>query len=43
MVMEEFAVIGEIPLGDEPVIVNPATDMPWTALEYRRKWRIVAH
>ena len=32
----------EIPAGDEPVIVNEATGMPWTASEYRRKWRIVA-
>lgn len=42
MVMEEFALLEEIPDGDEPVIINEATGMPWTASEYRRKWRIVA-
>ncbi len=42
MVMEEFALLDEIPDGDEPVIINEATGMPWTASEYRRKWRILA-
>lgn len=42
MVMEELAFLDEIPDGDEPVIINEATGMPWTASEYRRKWRIVA-
>lgn len=42
MVMEELSFLDEIPAGDEPVIVNEATGMPWTASEYRRKWRIVA-
>jgi hypothetical protein len=42
MVMEELAFLDEIPDGDEPVIVNEATGMPWTASEYRRKWRIIA-
>lgn len=42
MVMEELAFLDEIPAGDEPVIINEATGMPWTASEYRRKWRIVA-
>lgn len=42
MVMEELAFLDEIPSGDEPVIINEATGMPWTASEYRRKWRIVA-
>ena len=42
MVMEELAFLDEIPAGSEPVIVNEATGMPWTASEYRRKWRIVA-
>ena len=42
MVMEELAFLDEIPTGDEPVIINEATGMPWTASEYRRKWRIVA-
>lgn len=42
MVMEELAFLDEIPAGAEPVIINEATGMPWTASEYRRKWRIVA-
>ncbi|QUS39592.1 hypothetical protein RPMA_12650 [Tardiphaga alba] len=42
MVMEELAFLDEIPDGNEPVIINEATGMPWTASEYRRKWRIVA-
>lgn len=42
MVMEELAFLDEIPSGAEPVVINEATGMPWTASEYRRKWRIVA-
>ena len=42
MVMEELAFLDEIPNGAEPVVINEATGMPWTASEYRRKWRIVA-
>ena len=42
MVLEELAFLDQIPDGDEPVIINEATGMPWTASEYRRKWRILA-
>lgn len=41
MVMEEFARIGELPKTG-PIIVSELTGVPWTAVEFRRQWRLLA-
>lgn len=41
MIREEFAkIVYRMP--DGPVILNELTGMPWSAAEFRRKWRILA-
>ncbi|MBR0913143.1 tyrosine-type recombinase/integrase [Bradyrhizobium japonicum] len=51
MVMEELAILVELPVDQinrglfptkGPIIINDVTGLPWTANEYRRKWRLVA-
>lgn len=42
MVMDELEYFDEIPPDDEPVIICETNGMPYTASEFRRKWRIVA-
>jgi Phage integrase family len=43
MVMEELEYFDEIPEQDEPLVMCEATCMPYSAAEFRRKWRIVAN
>lgn len=51
MVMEELAILVEMPIdqlsrglfpASGPIIINDVTGLPWSANEYRRKWRKVA-
>lgn len=51
MVLEELAVMVELPVDQlsrhlfpvsGPIIINDVNGLPWTANEYRRKWRKVA-
>jgi len=52
MVMEELSILVELPIDQlsrslfparGPIIINDVTGLPWTANEYRRKWRLVAN
>ena len=42
MVMEELALLGERPRTG-PMIICEANGYPWSANEFRRKWRMVAN
>lgn len=42
MIVEELAFIGGRKASG-PIIINECTGMPWSAAEYRRKWRMLAN
>ena len=43
MVMEELRLLGDRPnRGAGPIIICESTGLPWSAAEFRRKWRIIA-
>jgi hypothetical protein len=42
MILEEFKFI-TYRTPDGPIIINDVTGLPWSANEYRRKWRLVAN
>lgn len=41
MVMEELARLGELP-ANGPIVVCERDELPWTAPEFRRQWRMLA-
>jgi hypothetical protein len=42
MVAAEFAKLDARPVSGQPIILCEATEMPWTAVGFRRRWREVA-
>lgn len=42
MILEEMEFINNRPLTG-PIVINDVTGLPWSANEYRRKWRLVAN
>jgi hypothetical protein len=43
MVMEELALVGDTQPRTGPMIICEANGLPWSANEFRRKWRMVAN